>query len=79
MSNRVDPVNSDKGSGGDSAMPAQEPKSRRTKSLVEITRRFLRLLQESEDGILDLKEASAQISFHHRVKTKKMCFIMLTQ
>ncbi|CAF99548.1 unnamed protein product, partial [Tetraodon nigroviridis] len=34
--------------------------SRRAESLAEITKRFLRLLQESEDGILDLKEASYQ-------------------
>lgn len=45
-------------------MPDQEPKSRRAESLAEITKRFLRLLQESEDGILDLKEASEGLRSH---------------
>lgn len=46
-------------------MPDQDPKGRRGKSLVELTKRFLRLLQESEGGILDLKKVKAQVSFHH--------------
>lgn len=37
-------------------MPDQDPKSRAEKSLAELTKRFLRLLQESEGGILDLKK-----------------------
>lgn len=64
MSDRVDPRASQKGPGRDPAMPDPEPKSRRAKSLVEITKSFLRLLQESEGGIVDLKEASEEISFH---------------
>ncbi|XP_011608632.1 transcription factor E2F4-like [Takifugu rubripes] len=38
-------------------MPDQDPKSRAEKSLAELTKRFLRLLHESEGGILDLKKA----------------------
>ncbi|TWW68114.1 Transcription factor E2F4, partial [Takifugu flavidus] len=44
-------------SGEGTAMPDQDPKSRAEKSLAELTKRFLRLLQESEGGILDLKKA----------------------
>lgn len=46
-------------------MQDQDPQKRGEKSLVELTKLFLRLLQESKHGILDLKEASAQVSFHH--------------
>lgn len=52
-------------SGEGSAMPDQDPEIRREKSLVELTKQFLRLLQESEGGILDLKQVTAKISFHH--------------
>uniref|UniRef100_A0A674PR19 E2F/DP family winged-helix DNA-binding domain-containing protein n=1 Tax=Takifugu rubripes TaxID=31033 RepID=A0A674PR19_TAKRU len=44
-------------SGEGTAMPDQDPKSRAEKSLAELTKRFLRLLHESEGGILDLKKA----------------------
>lgn len=51
--------------GEGAAMPDQDPEIRREKSLVELTKQFLRLLQESEGGILDLKQVTAKISFHH--------------
>lgn len=70
MSNRLDPGNSQRGSGTDSAMPDQEPKGRRGKSLVEITKKFLRLLQESENGTLDLKEASEVPRSHYTTKLR---------
>lgn len=65
MSNRVDPWTSQKRSVEDAAMPDPEPQSRRAKSLAEITKSFLRLLQESEGGIVDLKDASEEISFRY--------------
>lgn len=77
MSNRVDPGITQKRSGEDTAMPDQEPQSRRAKSLVEITKRFLRLLQESEDGILDLKEASKVLRWHSTSKLRlKRCALL---
>lgn len=64
MSTRY-PGNSARRSGEGTAMPDQDPKSRAEKSLAELTKRFLRLLQESEGGILDLKKVNARMSFHH--------------
>ena len=75
MSNRVDLSHSQKSSGKDTAMTDQELTSRRAKSLVEMTKKFLRLLHESEDGILDLKQASPQISFRHSVETKDVFYV----
>lgn len=65
MLDEADPGSRLEGSGEDTAMPERDPTSRRRRSLVGLTKRFLRLLQESKGGVLDLKKASVQISLHH--------------
>lgn len=55
---------SELGAMGESLQP-QTP-SRHEKSLGLLTTKFVTLLQEAKDGVLDLKAVSKRRAYHHR-------------
>lgn len=55
----MDPGGSPHSPGGDTAVPDESPKYQRSlRSLNALATRFVRLLQEAEGGVLDLKDVS---------------------
>lgn len=60
------------GAMGDSLQP-QTP-SRHEKSLGLLTTKFVTLLQEAKDGVLDLKAVSTRRAHHHYSPSSAICF-----